>query len=81
MNAKEMFKKLGYEYVFINECGLKIISYYVSTFEGRPLWDISFDLYWKEINVNTHYGTPKSLSVDEVKVIIQQCKELGWLDE
>lgn len=73
MNAREMFKSLGYEYCKYYDRN-KIIQYY------NEKEDIQF-LFWiveQEFSVS-EYGELKNITVDEFKAIQQQMKELGWI--
>ena len=75
MNAREMFKELGYEYCKYYDRD-KIIQYY------NEKEDVQF-LFWiaeQEFSVS-EYGELKNITVDEFKAIQQQLKELGWLEE
>lgn len=72
MNAKEMFKSLGYEYSKYYDRD-KIIQYYNEE-------EVQF-LFWikeQEFSVS-EYGELKNITVDEFKAIHQQMKELGWI--
>ena len=70
MNAREMFKKLGY--TNYKEYGNEAIIYY----EPSENYGIVFDLVHKYID----FGDG-CMSVDDLKAINKQCEELGWLDE
>lgn len=76
MDAREMFKKLGYkkrafgDWVFY-EKGNRIVRHM-----------IEFNLKDKIVYSCTEYETGnaiKSLTVNELKAIQQQMKELGWI--
>lgn len=67
MNAKEMFEKLGYTF---KEDRLSI------SYEIDEQYYFVFHKYQKQIGVGNFH-----ITLDELKAIIQQCKELGWLDE
>lgn len=86
MTAKEMFEELGYkltfwnsnfkeakeyQFVYENDNGRKIEF---SKFMFREQIYIRFDKIFETLDNN-------SLTLDELKAINQQCKELGWLDE
>ena len=66
MTAKEMFKKLGYTLIENKEC--------IACGFDLTHWLI-FDKSEKEIEVNFNV-----ISIDELKAIIKQAQELGWLD-
>lgn len=70
MTAKEMFEKLGYERITLNE-DLYLINYFID----------ELDDYISFVNSKRIYIPDMSLSMDMLKAINQQCKELGWLDE
>lgn len=65
--AKEMFEDLGYEYSkndsFISYDNVLYYNY------------ILFELSEKRIDIGAGYST---ITIDELKAINQQCKELGW---
>ena len=65
MTAREMFEKLGYQYIedglFI-ECEINEEMYF------------SFSKTDKQITIGNY-----SITVDEIQAINQQCKELGWI--
>lgn len=67
MKAKRMFKKLGYKFIENKEC---IIYSFIT------MRRFIFNKSKKEIVVNLNI-----ISVDELKAIIKQAQELGWLDE
>ncbi len=72
MNAREMFKSLGYEYSKYYDRD-KIIQYYNEE-------EVQF-LFWikeQEFSVS-EYGELKNITVDEFKAIQQQMMELGWI--
>lgn len=77
MNAKEMFKQLGYEFEKeYNGDGANDIYRYNKC--SRPNDSVIFYLDGKQIII---YQTFNTIHVNELQAIIQQCKELGWLDE
>lgn len=77
MNAKEMFKQLGYE--FEKEyTGDGVNDTYRYNKCSRPNDSVIFYLDGKQIII---YQTFNIIHVNELQAIIQQCKELGWLDE
>lgn len=75
MSAKEMFKKLGYEY---------IKTEYVIDYKNKGVvkYDISFNLEHKcielipTINGEVHYFT--RLDTELLQAINKQVEELGW---
>lgn len=78
MNAEEMFKQLGYEFekeytsdgvndtYRYNKCSMPV--------------SIIFDLNGKNIIISNIFPTI-IISLNELQAIIQQCIELGWLEE
>lgn len=77
MNAKEMFKQLGYE--FEKEYTMdEANDTYRYNKCSRPNDSVIFYLDGKQIII---YQTFNTIHVNELQAIIQQCKELGWLDE
>lgn len=75
MNAKEMFKQLGYE--FEKEYTRHGVNdtYRYNKF-SRPADSVIFYLDGKQIIINQTFHT---IHLNELQAIIQQCKELGWL--
>lgn len=75
MNAKEMFKQLGYE--FEKEyTGDGVNDTYRYNKCSGPTDSVIFCLECKEIVTNQTFHT---IHLNELQAIIQQCKELGWL--
>lgn len=76
MNAKEMFKQLGYEIEKeYTSDGVNDIYRYNKC--SRPNDSVIFYLDGKQIII---YQTFNTIHVNELQAIIQQCKELGWLE-
>lgn len=77
MNAKEMFKQLGYEFEkeYTSDGGNDTYRYNKCS---RPNDSVIFYLDGKQIII---YQTFNTINVNELQAIIQQCKELGWLEE
>lgn len=72
MNAREMFKQLGYGYRELDD----------DVFQYSMASSIVIRFYKKEREFcSVEYFEPKNITVDEFKAIQQQLKELGWLDE
>lgn len=69
MNAQEMFETIGYR---------KHIENGYIKFEVEQCEVIEFDLEKKTIWVS-EFLEAKELDIDELKVIVKQCEELGWL--
>lgn len=69
MNAQEMFEAIGYR---------KHITNGYIKFEVEQCEVIEFDLEKKTIWVS-EFLEAKELDIDELKAIVKQCKELGWL--
>lgn len=76
MNTKELFEELGYESEKeYTSDGVNDIYRYNKR-SGSD--SIIFDLNGKNIIINKIFHT---ISLNELQAIIQQCKELGWLEE
>lgn len=77
MNAKEMFKQLWYEFEkeYTSDGGNDTYRYNKCS---RPNDSVIFYLDGKQIII---YQTFNTINVNELQAIIQQCKELGWLEE
>lgn len=82
-SAKEMFEELGYTYQesYFDE-KLDEINYVK---KGRWTRQIHFSLSYRCVSVyridDNDIRKPAYFSTNLVQAIIQQCKELGWLDE
>ena len=72
MNAREMFKNLGYKYDKYRDRN-RLIEY-----RKEDSTSVFFWIKERVISVS-EYCEPKDITVDELKAINQQCKELGWL--
>ena len=70
MTAKEMFEALGFK-IYEEK---QQIQY--ERIREDDIAIISFIIEIENVYINSHY-----LSLDLLKAINQQCKELGWLDE
>ncbi len=68
MNAKEMFKSLGYEYSKYYDRN-RIIQYYNEQKNEFVFW----------IEEQEFSASEFSITVDEFKAIQQQMRELGWI--
>ena len=79
MGAEEMFRRLGFTKKITPNT---LITYgCVNTTASR---DIAFDKVSRRIAVKDVLGnklTTEAISVNELMAIIQQCIELGWLEE
>lgn len=79
MTAEEMFRRLGFTKKITPNT---LITYgCVNTTASR---DIAFDKVSRRIAVKDVLGnklTTETISVNELMAIIQQCIELGWLEE
>ena len=79
MTAEQMFKELGYE----KHENAYVIFYTQDSFLEST---IVFGIKHKNIKIydskDDRYKTerPKNINLAELKAIIQQCKDLGWLD-
>lgn len=82
MAAKEMFEKLGYEYIDTTFGPYYQDERNISKGEFK---EISFiekdDICYHTVKASYGNGIPKDITMDELKAIIQQVKELHWLDE
>ena len=74
MNAKEMFEKLGYE----KQETERYIKYVQSFEEGNG--SIEFSKIDRTICSYLNYGEALPIDTKDVKALIQQVKELGWID-
>lgn len=78
MNAKEMFEELGYkladEAAYVKDKVIPYIKYEKN---------ITLEFFVKEKQFVKAKGVIDSVAItdSELKAIIQQCKELGWLEE
>ena len=72
MNAREMFKKLGYKYNKYRDRN-QMIEY-----RKEDSTSVFFWINERKFSVS-EYCEPKDITVDELKAINQQCKELGWI--
>lgn len=94
MDAKEMFKKIGYEFYDHNYFDVKsntlipqdepYIEYSEQSFKGEE--HIKFCPYSHLVTVESfayiggeRFRIPAPLNIDELKAITKQCEELGWL--
>ena len=75
MSAKEMFEELGYGYKRSEES--EKITYFQRF--GNGYFRITFGLSKKEIVIVTNIGN--IIENDLLQAVIQQAKELHWLDE
>lgn len=77
MNGEEMFKKLGYE--------KQVYDDFIVYVKGNYIMFHIIEFHLKNKIVQSHREdceigiVIKSLTVDELKAIQQQMKELGWL--
>lgn len=77
MNAEEMFNQLGYE--FEKEYTSDGVNdTYIYNKCSRPSDSVIFYLDGKQIIINQTFNT---IHLNELQAIVQQCKELGWLEE
>lgn len=72
MNAREMFKKLGYKYNKYRDRN-QMIEYRKG--------DSTSVLFWinERVFSVSEYCEPKDITVDEFKAIQKQMEELGWI--
>ena len=80
MNAEQMFKEIGYKQVRNDSCVIK----YEQFINGNCI-EIIFRLLLKKVMATYGYQTSGSfahdITSDEFRAIVQQEKELGWLEE
>ena len=80
MSAKEMFEELGYKQVRNDSCLIK----YEQFINGNCI-QITFTLLLKKVIATYGYQTGGSyahdITSDEFRAIVQQEKELGWIEE
>lgn len=80
MNAEAMFKELGYKQVRNDSC---LIKY--EQFINGNCTQITFTLILKKVIATYGYQTSglyaHDITSDEFRAIVQQEKELGWLEE
>ena len=77
MSAKEMFEQLGYEQTITQYS----IKYYSEENSKYSCWKkIVFNLDEETFFADDTYGS-MNIDIQTFKVIHQQLKELGWLDE
>ena len=76
MNAREMFEGIGYK---LSEAYSEdtLISY----FDGKKNITIEFCIKNKQFRKAKGVFDCVNISIPELKAIIQQCKELGWLED
>ena len=72
MTAKEMFEELGFKKVKPRNKILTQIEFYSEDYNES----IEFFKNYKE-----YYVENLGIDMNILKAIIQQCKELGWLDD
>ena len=75
MNAEQMFKELGYK----KSTDIDAIAYREKLDGTFHHFEITFDLLEKEIVIGTNMEYV--IENDLLQAIIQQCKELGWLED
>ena len=73
MKAKEMFKKLGYKKISDS------VNWLIYNFD--EIFEIRFYKPQQDISIYYYDETFNSIDMEELQAIIQQCKELGWLEE
>lgn len=77
--AKEMFEKLGYKLDTQDEYS---ILYCKDILDKNTFGYIDSEMIYFEEEFNNIYFTNKDcLTMEELRAINKQCKELGWLDE
>ena len=79
--ADKMFEELGFKN-FSEYDTYKEISYYKKDRQWREDGElqVNFNINMKNIDI-AFKETPIFLQPEEIKVLYQKCKELGWLDE
>jgi hypothetical protein len=76
MNAREMFKKLGYSCIKSDRS-----IWYINDSDFENYGSIEFWFCDCTFEVTGSYGDPLMVNVKELEAIIQQCKELGWIED
>lgn len=77
--AEQMFEELGYKLVHNNMYErLNLMCYRIDLYNDDSS-SIVFKLEDKTFFVY-HCCEPKDVTMDELKAINQQCKELGWIE-
>ena len=76
MTAKEMFEGIGYK-LFEAYSEDTLISY----FDGKKNITIEFCIKNKQFRKAKGVFDCVNISIPELQAIIQQCKELGWLED
>lgn len=80
MNAREMFEELNFEQIRNDDNYIE----YVRNGLGGYI-SILFSLRWKTIKSTCGYQARginyHEITIDELKAIVQQAKELGWLED
>lgn len=73
MNAEEMFESLGYTLIRSDNC---FISYEKNKIDAliRIVFVMKDKKFYSKYNMVAH-----DITMDEIKAINQQCKELGWI--
>ena len=78
MTAKEMFEALGYEEVRRTEQPKEGFFYREKNCKDiKDIFNAKRILFFTDKVVRA----TKNITMEELKAINQQCKELGWLDE
>ena len=85
MNAKEMFEKLGYKISFPYNSHNETYAILYTQDYGNKYHEIRFMLRDKTVQCSKIFYDDKkmwalTLSIDEIKAITQQMKELGWIE-
>lgn len=79
MTAKEMFEALGY---MLDTAEENSRLYCKDILDKNTFGYIDSEMIYFDEEYNNIYFTNKDcLTMQELKAINQQCKELGWLDE
>lgn len=74
MNAKEMFKKLGYRCIKSDSS-----IWYINDSDVENYGSIEFWLFDCTFEATGNYGDPLMVNVKELEAINKQCEELGWI--
>lgn len=76
LTAKEMFERLGYVLGTGYDINDNVVELeYYKKQDDDLSHKIVFLIYYKVVKTNDN----KSINMQELEAIIQQCKELGWL--
>ena len=83
MDAKEQFEAIGYEMTFENEYTLTYTKKIFVSDEHQIEFYKNIKCFSSMVWSDSPFedAKPCEVTMDELKAINQQCKELGWLDD